>query len=309
MLPPSVALVHDYLLVRRGAERTFEAIAECWPEAPIYTLLYDREGTEGRFAGRESTPPTCSGSGSASAASARLLPAFPRAAALAAAEVATTSSSPAAAPSPTPSGSATARRHVCYCHSPFRYAWFESERALGEVPRAAAPGAAPDPERDPPRRPLAARNVDPLRRQLGDHPRADPQLLGPRLRASSTRRSRSSGSANRPTCPRALPSGRHRAGRPQACRPARSRRRRRAQAPIVRGRREGPSGRDCRPSTAARRQANSSAGSATPSWPALRLAPGPASCPTSRSSGSPPSRRRRPAGRWSRSPPAARWRP
>ena len=26
--------------------------------------------------------------------------------------------------------------HVCYCHSPFRYAWFERERALGEVPRA-----------------------------------------------------------------------------------------------------------------------------------------------------------------------------
>src|SRR6185437_15907909 len=47
--PSPVALVHDYLLVRRGAERTFEAIAECWPEAPIYTLLYDPEGSEGRF--------------------------------------------------------------------------------------------------------------------------------------------------------------------------------------------------------------------------------------------------------------------
>jgi glycosyltransferase involved in cell wall biosynthesis len=29
--------------------------------------------------------------------------------------------------------------HVCYCHSPFRYAWFERERALREVPRAARP--------------------------------------------------------------------------------------------------------------------------------------------------------------------------
>ena len=43
----SVGLVHDYLLVMRGAERTFAAIADCLPGAPIYTLLYDPEGTNG----------------------------------------------------------------------------------------------------------------------------------------------------------------------------------------------------------------------------------------------------------------------
>lgn len=37
----------------RGAERTFAAIADLWPEAPIYTLVYDEETTDGRFAGRE----------------------------------------------------------------------------------------------------------------------------------------------------------------------------------------------------------------------------------------------------------------
>ena len=47
-----LALVHDYLLVLRGAERTFAAMADVWPEAPIVTLLYDEEGTDGRFAGR-----------------------------------------------------------------------------------------------------------------------------------------------------------------------------------------------------------------------------------------------------------------
>ena len=30
----SIGLVHDYLLVMRGAERTFAAIADCWPDAP-----------------------------------------------------------------------------------------------------------------------------------------------------------------------------------------------------------------------------------------------------------------------------------
>jgi len=41
-----VALVHDYLNQRGGAERVFAHIARAWPEAPIYTALYD-EGIAG----------------------------------------------------------------------------------------------------------------------------------------------------------------------------------------------------------------------------------------------------------------------
>lgn len=37
----NVALVHDYLNQRGGAERVFAQIARAWPEAPIYTALYD----------------------------------------------------------------------------------------------------------------------------------------------------------------------------------------------------------------------------------------------------------------------------
>jgi len=51
-----VALVHDYLLVLRGAERTFAEMTEVWPSAPIYTLLYDEAGTSGRFADRSVIP-------------------------------------------------------------------------------------------------------------------------------------------------------------------------------------------------------------------------------------------------------------
>src|ERR1700683_5610098 len=36
-----VALVHDYLNQRGGAERVFAHIAGAWPKAPIYTPLYD----------------------------------------------------------------------------------------------------------------------------------------------------------------------------------------------------------------------------------------------------------------------------
>ncbi|HEY0393569.1 MAG TPA: glycosyltransferase [Candidatus Elarobacter sp.] len=39
------ALVHDYLNQRGGAERVFAHFAEAWPEAPVYTALYDERAT------------------------------------------------------------------------------------------------------------------------------------------------------------------------------------------------------------------------------------------------------------------------
>jgi glycosyltransferase involved in cell wall biosynthesis len=44
-LDPSVALVHDYLNQRGGAERVFAHIARAWPHAPIYTALFDPRAT------------------------------------------------------------------------------------------------------------------------------------------------------------------------------------------------------------------------------------------------------------------------
>lgn len=40
---PKVALVHDWLDSRGGAERVLKCFHEIWPEAPIYTLVYDPE--------------------------------------------------------------------------------------------------------------------------------------------------------------------------------------------------------------------------------------------------------------------------
>src|SRR3954447_15792807 len=47
-----VALVHDFLVDFRGAERVFLAMCELWPDADVFTAVYDEEGTEGRFAHR-----------------------------------------------------------------------------------------------------------------------------------------------------------------------------------------------------------------------------------------------------------------
>ena len=50
---PKVALVHDFLVAYGGAERVFEALCELYPEAPIYTLLYDGERMGEHFQGRD----------------------------------------------------------------------------------------------------------------------------------------------------------------------------------------------------------------------------------------------------------------
>ncbi|MBV8726318.1 MAG: glycosyltransferase [Candidatus Eremiobacteraeota bacterium] len=46
------ALVHDYLNQRGGAERVFAQIARAFPDAPIYTALYDPSVTGDLFRGR-----------------------------------------------------------------------------------------------------------------------------------------------------------------------------------------------------------------------------------------------------------------
>ncbi|MEK7115059.1 MAG: glycosyltransferase [Patescibacteria group bacterium] len=48
-----IALVHDYLNQYGGAERVLECLMEMFPEAPIYTLLYDEQKTHGKFVGKK----------------------------------------------------------------------------------------------------------------------------------------------------------------------------------------------------------------------------------------------------------------
>ena len=48
-----VALVHDYLIQYGGAEKTLEALCEIFPNAPIYTLLYNPKLVSERFPNRK----------------------------------------------------------------------------------------------------------------------------------------------------------------------------------------------------------------------------------------------------------------
>lgn len=139
----TVGLAHDYLLVMRGAERTFAAIAGCWPRAPIYTTLYDARGTEGRFEGREVKTSYLQRLGVRQRGFRLMLPLYPRAVERlpVAGHRLVVSSSSAFAHGVRPGPGAL---HVCYCHTPFRYAWHEREFALAEAPRPLRPllGAA-----------------------------------------------------------------------------------------------------------------------------------------------------------------------
>jgi glycosyltransferase involved in cell wall biosynthesis len=134
----STALVHDYLLVLRGAERTFAAIADLFPAAPVFTTLYSEEGTGGRFASREVAQSWLSRFGVGQQGFRRLLPLYAGAVErlpVSGFELVVSSSS-AFAHGVRPASNAV---HVCYCHSPFRYAWHERTRALEETPRLLRP--------------------------------------------------------------------------------------------------------------------------------------------------------------------------
>jgi glycosyltransferase involved in cell wall biosynthesis len=144
-----VGLIHDFLLTRRGAERTFEAMAELWPEAPIYTSVYSARGTAERFAGREVRPSYLQRLRPRQSNFRTLLPLYPGAVKRldVGAHPLVISSSSAFAHGVRPANGAT---HVCYCHTPLRYAWFERERALREVRSSL--------------RPLLERSLDRIRR-------------------------------------------------------------------------------------------------------------------------------------------------
>lgn len=128
----SIGLVHDYLLVLRGAERVFAVIAGRWADAPIYTALYSPRGTRGAFDGREVHTSYLQRLHVGQRGFRRLLPFYPRA--IEHLDVSrhdlVISSSSAFAHGVRPRDGAV---HVCYCHSPFRYAWQERVNALDEV--------------------------------------------------------------------------------------------------------------------------------------------------------------------------------
>jgi len=124
-----VALVHDFLLDLRGAERVFAAICHAWPAADVFTAVYDEKGTEGRFADRAPHTSFLQRVRPTSRTFRPLLPLYPHAIEsfdLRGYDTVISSSSAWAHGVLVDPGAV----HVCYCHNPFRYAWSEREATL-----------------------------------------------------------------------------------------------------------------------------------------------------------------------------------
>jgi glycosyltransferase involved in cell wall biosynthesis len=162
-----VVLAHDYLLVMRGAERTFAAMADLYEQAPILTLLYDERGTGGRFRGRSIVTSPLQRLRVGQGSFRRLLPLYPWAVERLQAppcDVVLSSSSAFAHGVHAPPGAL----HICYCHAPFRYAWYEESRAIAETAR--------------PLRPLLRRQLSRMRRwDLAASRRVDRYVANSRL--------------------------------------------------------------------------------------------------------------------------------
>jgi glycosyltransferase involved in cell wall biosynthesis len=125
------ALVHDFLVGVRGADRVFLEMCELWPEADVFTPVYDEEGTEGRFAGRRIHTSFLQRARPTSRTFRALLPLYPAAIEsfdLSGYDLVISSSSAWAHAVICEEETV----HVCYCHNPFRYAWNERHRTLAE---------------------------------------------------------------------------------------------------------------------------------------------------------------------------------
>lgn len=136
--PHSVVLVHDYLLVMRGAERTFAALCDLWPGAPVASLLYDEREFRARLAGHAVHTSPLQRLGVRQSTFKALLPFMPWATERlnVSGHDLVVSSSSAFAHGVRPDPGAV---HVCYCHTPFRYAWYERDTGVAQAPRLVRP--------------------------------------------------------------------------------------------------------------------------------------------------------------------------
>jgi len=118
-----VALVHDFLTQLGGAERLLEVFHEIFPEAPVFTLVYDEQSTNSKFKGWDIRPSYLQNFTKLINYK-WLLPLMPRAIEsfdLTGFDLVLSDSSAFA------KGIRVRKPavHVCYCHTPTRYLWQE----------------------------------------------------------------------------------------------------------------------------------------------------------------------------------------
>jgi glycosyltransferase involved in cell wall biosynthesis len=128
-----IALVHDFLVCRGGAERVLLTLADMFPDAPVYTLLYDRDAMRGWFDDRDVRVSFLQKFPKFLRKRYRwLLPFFP-----VAIESFDVRDFDVVISSSSAWGKGIVTRlhtkHIAYVHSPMRYVWDYNERYLREI--------------------------------------------------------------------------------------------------------------------------------------------------------------------------------
>lgn len=139
------ALVHHWLVTTRGGERTFEALAELFPSAEIFTLVCDPTALPESLRGRRIRSSLLQRLPRARKWYPYYLPLFP---------LATQRMNLTAYDLVISSDAATVKgvraagaMHICYCHTPMRYVWDGYEvyrQASGPIARRALEAVRPN---------------------------------------------------------------------------------------------------------------------------------------------------------------------
>ena len=128
--PPKVAIVHDWLTGMRGGEKVLDAICQLYPDATLYTLVQVPGSVSTRIEQHRIKRSLVQWLPRAGQLYRQYLPLFPSAVELFDLDGydLVISSSHCAVKSVIRGVAAT---HVCYCHSPMRYAWDQFEAYFG----------------------------------------------------------------------------------------------------------------------------------------------------------------------------------
>jgi glycosyltransferase involved in cell wall biosynthesis len=125
-----VALVHDWLTGMRGGEKVLDAICELFPEAPLYTFVRVPGSVSPRIENRRIVTSAVQALPRPDRLYRHYLPLYPLAVELLdldGYDLIISSSHCAAKSVIRPRGAL----HVCYCHTPMRYAWDQFETYFG----------------------------------------------------------------------------------------------------------------------------------------------------------------------------------
>jgi glycosyltransferase involved in cell wall biosynthesis len=127
---PKVAIVHDWLTGMRGGEKVLEAICELYPDATLYTLVHVRGSVSSQIERHPIRRSPVQWLPRAGELYRNYLPLFPTAVELFDLDRydLVISSSHCAVKSVIRHPAAT---HICYCHSPMRYAWDQFDAYFG----------------------------------------------------------------------------------------------------------------------------------------------------------------------------------